>query len=93
MFTTDGQFLTSFGKEGRGPGEFKLPRGLAVDDSGVVCVCMCVIVITIIIADDCIASMIIILSVFFAGLFVLNFREIFLGISSTRNLRKIIIIM
>ncbi len=39
VFTSEGQFLTSFGQEGRGPGEFKYPRGLAVNVSGVVYVC------------------------------------------------------
>ncbi len=34
VFTTDGQFLTSFMR----PGEFEYPSGLAVDASGVVCV-------------------------------------------------------
>ena len=31
--------MVSFGREGRAPGEFKHPRFLAVDDSGVVYVC------------------------------------------------------
>ena len=31
--------MVSFGRKGQGPGEFNSPRGLAVDDSGVVCVC------------------------------------------------------
>ena len=39
IFTSEGHFVTSFGGEGRGPGEFVSPRGLAVDDSGVVYVC------------------------------------------------------
>ncbi len=40
VFTSEGQFLFSFGQEvGVGPGEFKYPRGLAVDVSGVVYVC------------------------------------------------------
>ena len=39
VFTTKGQFVTSFGKRGVGPGEFVCPRGLAVDDCGVVYVC------------------------------------------------------
>ncbi len=36
VFTSDGQFLTSFGK---GPRELKYPTGLAVDVSGVVYLC------------------------------------------------------
>ncbi len=39
VLTSEGQFLTSFGREGKGPGEFEYPRGLAVDVSGVVYVC------------------------------------------------------
>ena len=39
VFTSEGQFVTSFGNEGNGPGQFKYPRGLAVDSSGVVYVC------------------------------------------------------
>ncbi len=39
VFTSEGQFLTLFGREGKGPGEFKYPCGLAVDVSGVVYVC------------------------------------------------------
>ncbi len=41
VFTSEGQFLTSFGGEGGGRGfeEFGYPRGLAVDVSGVVYVC------------------------------------------------------
>ena len=39
VLTPEGQFLTMFGREGRGPGEFWGPRGLAVDDCGVVYVC------------------------------------------------------
>ena len=39
MFTTEGQFVTSFGREGAGPGEFNRPQGLAVDNNGVVYVC------------------------------------------------------
>ncbi len=41
VFTSEGQFLTSFGQKGKRPGEFKYPRGLAVDVSGVVYVCDC----------------------------------------------------
>ena len=36
IFTSDGQFVTSFGRNGRGPGEFVMTHGLAVDDCGVV---------------------------------------------------------
>ena len=39
VFTSEGQFVTSFGREGSGPGEFSYPEGLAVDNSGVVYVC------------------------------------------------------
>lgn len=39
VFTSYGQFVTSFGSEGEGPGQFKCPRGLAVDSSGVLYVC------------------------------------------------------
>ena len=36
---SDGQLVTSFGRKGEGPGEFNHPRGLAVDNNGVVYVC------------------------------------------------------
>ena len=39
VFTTEGQYMMSFGSEGAGPGQFDIPRGLAVDHSGVVYVC------------------------------------------------------
>ncbi len=39
VFTLEGQFLKSFGCHGSGPGQFRLPRGLAVDSSGVLYVC------------------------------------------------------
>ena len=39
VFASEGQFLTSFGKMGAKPGEFRNPVGLAVDSSGVLCVC------------------------------------------------------
>ena len=39
VFTSEGQFVTSFGRKGEGPGEFKYPHGLALDSSGVVYVC------------------------------------------------------
>lgn len=39
VFTSEGQFETSFGKRGRGPGEFNGLSGLAVDSSGTVYAC------------------------------------------------------
>ena len=51
MFTSDGHFITSFGREGEGFGEERfgvggfggvISRGIAVDASGVVYVCDCV---------------------------------------------------
>ena len=39
VFTSEGGFVTSFGRQGSGPGQFDRPRGLAVDSSGVVYVC------------------------------------------------------
>ena len=39
VFTSEGVFVTSFGRRGSGPGEFDYPHGLVVDDSGVVYVC------------------------------------------------------
>ena len=39
VFTMDGQFVTSFGSKGKELGKFHHPRGLAVDNSGVVYVC------------------------------------------------------
>ena len=39
VFTSEGQFVVSFGRKGQGPGEFNCPHGLAVNDSGVVYVC------------------------------------------------------
>ena len=36
FFTTDGCFLTSFGTHGSGPGQFNTPRGICVDDNGIV---------------------------------------------------------
>ena len=39
MFTSEGQFVVSFGRKEQGPGEYNVPHGLAVDDSGVVYVC------------------------------------------------------
>ena len=39
VFTSGGQFVTSFGMTGEGVGEFNYPLGVAVDSSGVVYVC------------------------------------------------------
>ena len=39
VFTSDGQFVVSFGNEGEQPGEFNRPNGLAVDSCGVLYVC------------------------------------------------------
>lgn len=39
VFTSEGQFVTSFGRRGEGQGEFKCPRGLAVNNKGVIYVC------------------------------------------------------
>ena len=39
IFTSEGRFVTSFGSKGEGPGQFKAPRSIAVDNSGVVYVC------------------------------------------------------
>ena len=36
VVTSEGQFVESFGGVGKGPGEFLCPRGLAVDNSGIV---------------------------------------------------------
>ena len=36
IFTCEGEFLTSFGEYGKEPGQFSLPRGVAVDKNGVV---------------------------------------------------------
>ena len=36
VFTSEGTFVTSFGRKGEGPGEFKSPYGVAVDNNGVV---------------------------------------------------------
>ena len=41
VFTSEGRFVTSFGREGVEPGCFDQPYGLAVDDCGVVYVCDC----------------------------------------------------
>ena len=39
VFTLEGRFVTSFGSEGAGPGQFGWLYGLAVDSNGVVYVC------------------------------------------------------
>jgi DNA-binding beta-propeller fold protein YncE len=39
VYTSEGPFVATFGREGKGPGELDYPRGLAVDDNGVVYVC------------------------------------------------------
>ena len=39
VFTSEGEFLTSFGNKGNQPGQFGYPRGVCVDNSGVVYVC------------------------------------------------------
>ena len=39
LFTSEGQFVTSFGRGGEWPGEFNTPAGLALDSSGVLYVC------------------------------------------------------
>jgi tripartite motif-containing protein 2/3/tripartite motif-containing protein 71 len=36
VFTSEGQFVMTFGMRGKGPGEFEHPYGLSVDNSGVV---------------------------------------------------------
>ena len=39
VFTSGGQFVTSFGRRGKGSGQFYYPIGVAVDSNGVVYVC------------------------------------------------------
>ena len=39
LFTSEGQFATSFGRGGEEPGYFNFPIGLALDSSGVLYVC------------------------------------------------------
>ena len=39
VFTKQGKFITSFGKEGSGDGQFICPSGLAIDSDGVLYVC------------------------------------------------------
>ena len=38
-FSTQGQFLKCFGKEGTGLGELQFPKGIAVDNTGNIYVC------------------------------------------------------
>lgn len=39
VFNSKGSAVTSFGQRGTSPNDFRCPRGLAIDKSGVVCVC------------------------------------------------------
>ncbi len=39
MFTSEGQFISTFGRRGSEPGEFNNPRGLAVNKDGILYVC------------------------------------------------------
>ncbi len=39
VYKTSGEYVTSFGRKGKGPGMFDRPLGIAVDDCGVVYVC------------------------------------------------------
>ena len=39
MFNSNGVYIKSFGSNGEGPGQFSVPSGIAVDNSGVVYVC------------------------------------------------------
>ena len=39
VFTTEGKYVTSFGKQGSGEGEFSHPVGICVDRDGYVYVC------------------------------------------------------
>ncbi len=39
VFTSEGQFISTFGRRGSGPGEFNRPRGLAVNKDGILYVC------------------------------------------------------
>ena len=36
VFTSEGKFLTSFGNEGNGPGQFNRPCGITVGKNGIV---------------------------------------------------------
>lgn len=54
LFSPDGQFMTSFGKKGVGPGEFNQPRGILVDNSGVVTSATVIITVFYIsVCDEC----------------------------------------
>ncbi len=39
VFTSKGQFVSTFGKRGSEPGEFNYPNGLAVSADGILYVC------------------------------------------------------
>ena len=39
VFTTEGEYVTSFGKHGNGEGDFRCPWGVCVDKDGYVYVC------------------------------------------------------
>ena len=39
VFTSHGGYLTSFGSQGSGPGQFQSPRGIAVENLEIVHVC------------------------------------------------------
>ncbi len=39
VFTSEGQFISTFDRRGSGPGEFRASRGLAVNKDGVLYVC------------------------------------------------------
>ena len=41
VFTSEGHYVTSFGRKGKGPGQFLFPSDVAVDNNGVVYVCDC----------------------------------------------------
>ena len=40
VFNLECHFVTSFGRKGAGPGEFDGPRGLVVDENGILYVCV-----------------------------------------------------
>ena len=39
VFTTEGAYVTSFGREGSGEGDLKGPCGPCVDEDVLICVC------------------------------------------------------
>ena len=39
IFSTDGEFIKSFGQKGDGPAQFNWPRGIALDKSGTLYIC------------------------------------------------------